>query len=136
MWKCLEIYILGASPRALELFFLGFPESGLGVYYTPSPDELEFLVAGQLMGGHTHAYQAFPFQGVDLVDQGSHLRDFEWSHLFTPGSFKLRESAYVGGEAGFMILAVEPCSMPSPERFFKGRSRKPARGWVWRPTPL
>jgi hypothetical protein len=79
---------------------------------------------GQPMGGHTHAYQAFLFQEVDLVDQSSHLRDFEWSPLFTPGSLELGELAYEGGEAGFMILAIEPCSMPSPERIFQGKIKE------------
>jgi hypothetical protein len=31
------------------------------------------------------------FQEVDLVDQSSHMRDFEWSRLFTPASFELWE---------------------------------------------
>jgi hypothetical protein len=77
------------------------------------------------MGGQAHACQAFPFHEVDLVDQGSHLRSFEWSTLFTPGSLELRELVFEARKAGFMILTIEPCSMPSLERIFKGRSRKP-----------
>jgi hypothetical protein len=46
MRKCLEIFLLDASPGALESFFLGFPELGLGVRYIPSPDELVFSAAG------------------------------------------------------------------------------------------
>jgi hypothetical protein len=32
---------------------------------------------------------------------------------------ELREFTYEGGEAGFRILVVEPCSLPSPERMFQ-----------------
>jgi hypothetical protein len=46
------------------------------------------------MGGHAHACQAFFFQEVDLVNQGSHLRSFEQSRLFTPSSLELGKSAY------------------------------------------
>jgi hypothetical protein len=76
------------------------------------------------MGGHAHACQGFLFQEVDLVDQSSHLRDFEWSRLFTLGSLELEELAYEGGEAGFVILAVELCSMPSSERIFHGKIKE------------
>jgi hypothetical protein len=51
-------------------------------------------LADQPIGGHAHTCQAFLFQEVDLVDQRSHLMDFEWSRLFTPGSLELRELAY------------------------------------------
>jgi hypothetical protein len=44
--------------------------------------------------------------------------------LFTPCSLELGESAYEVGEAGFMILAVEPYSVPSPERSFQGEIEK------------
>jgi hypothetical protein len=80
--------------------------------------------AGQLMGGYAHACQAFLFQEADLVNQGIHLRCFEQSRLFTPSSLELEESAYEGGEAGFMVLAVEPCSVPSPKRIFQGKIKK------------
>jgi hypothetical protein len=73
------------------------------------------------MGGHTHAYHAFLFQEVELVDQSNNLRDFDWSRLFTSGSLELEELADEGGEARFVILAVQPCSMPSPERIFQGK---------------
>jgi hypothetical protein len=76
------------------------------------------------MGSHAHAYQAFLFQEVDLVDQSSHLRDFEWNRLFTPGSLELRELAYEGREAGFVTLTVDPCSIPSPEIIFQGRIKE------------
>jgi hypothetical protein len=73
---------------------------------------------------HTHTGQAFLFQEVDLVNQGSHLRSFEWSRFFTPSSLELGELAYEGGEAGFVVLTVEPCSMPSPKRIFQRKIKK------------
>jgi hypothetical protein len=76
------------------------------------------------MGGHAHAYQAFLFQEVDLVNQGSHLRNYERSRLFTPISMELGKSAYKGREAGFMVLTVEPCALPSPDRIFQGEIKK------------
>jgi hypothetical protein len=76
------------------------------------------------MGGHTHACQALLFQEVDPVNLGHHLRSFEWSRLFTPGSMELGDSAYVGGEAGFMVLIVEPCPMPSSEGIFQRKIQK------------
>jgi hypothetical protein len=79
---------------------------------------------GQPMGGYAHTCQALLFQEVDLVDQGSHLRSFERSRLFTPGSLEHGESAYEGGEVGFVVLAVEPCSVPSPEGIFQGKIKK------------
>jgi hypothetical protein len=66
----------------------------------------------------------FFFQDVDLVNQGSHLRIFEQSRLFTPSSLELKESAYDRGEVGFLVLTVEPCSVPSPERIFQGKFKK------------
>jgi hypothetical protein len=56
--------------------------------------------------------RAVLYQEVDIVNLGSHLRNFEWSRIFTPSFLELGESAYEGGEAGFVVLAVEPCSMP------------------------
>jgi hypothetical protein len=79
---------------------------------------------GQPMGGHTHPCQAFLFQKIDLVNQGNHLRSFERSRLFTPSSLELRESAYEGGEARFMVLIVEPCFVLSLERIFQGKIKK------------
>jgi hypothetical protein len=83
---------------------------------------------GQPMGGYAHACQALVFQEVDLVNLGSHLRSFERSRLFTPGSMEHRELAYEGGEAGFMVLVVEPCSVPSSERIFQGKINKTSTG--------
>jgi hypothetical protein len=77
----------------------------------------------QPMGCHTHTCQALLLQEVDLVNLGHHLRSFEQSRLFSPGSLELRELAY-GGEAGFMVLAVEPCPMPSPKGIFQGKIQK------------
>jgi hypothetical protein len=57
---------------------------------------------GHPMGGYTHVCQALLFEEVDLANQGSHLRSFERSRLFTQGSLELGESAYEGREAGFV----------------------------------
>jgi hypothetical protein len=76
------------------------------------------------MGSHAHACQAFLFQEVDLVDQGNHLRSFEQSRLFTPISLELEKLAYEGREVGFVVLIVEPCSMPSPEGILQGEIKK------------
>jgi hypothetical protein len=121
MWKYLKIFLLYASPKVLESFFLGLPSRVLESAILPAQMNLFYQrldSAGPPMGGHTHAYQAFLFQEVDLVDQGSNLRSFEWSMLFTPSSLELEKSGYEGREAGFMVLTIEPCSMPSPERIF------------------
>jgi hypothetical protein len=76
------------------------------------------------MGGYADAYQALIIQEVDLVNQGSHLRSFGRSRLFTLGSLELGELAYEGGAAGFMVLLVEPYFVPSPERIFQRKIMK------------
>jgi hypothetical protein len=40
---------------------------------------------------------------------------FKRSRLFTPGPLKFRESTYKKREAGFVVLTVEPCPVPSPK---------------------
>jgi hypothetical protein len=52
------------------------------------------------------------------------LRSFEQSKFFTPGSLELGELAYEGGEAGFVVLTVEPCSVTSSEGFSQGKIKK------------
>jgi hypothetical protein len=52
------------------------------------------------------------------------LRSFERSRLFTLGSLELGESAYEGGEAGFMVFVVELYSVPSSEGIFQGKIKK------------
>jgi hypothetical protein len=47
------------------------------------------------------------------------LGELEWTRLFAPSSLELREMAYEWREAGFMVLAIEPCSVPSTERSFQ-----------------
>jgi hypothetical protein len=87
MRKCLEISLLDASLGALESFFLGLPKSVLESDIFLAQMNLFFQQldsAGQLVGNHAHAYQAFLFQEVDPIDQSSNLRDFEWSSPFTP----------------------------------------------------
>jgi hypothetical protein len=81
-------------------------------------------LASQPMGSHTHTCQALLFQEVDPVDQGHHLRSFERSRPFTPSSLELGESAYEGGEAGLMVLVVEPSPMPSLEGIFQNKIQK------------
>jgi hypothetical protein len=81
---------------------------------------------GQPMCGRADSCQAFFLQEVDLVGQGSYLREFECSRCLTPSSLELGESAYKRREARLKVLAIELWPMPSPERGFKGRSRKPA----------
>jgi hypothetical protein len=68
------------------------------------------------MGGHTDSCQALLFQVVDFVGQSCYLREFEWGGLFTPSSLELRETAYKGREARFMVLLIKRGHMPSPER--------------------
>jgi hypothetical protein len=75
----------------------------------------------QPMSGHVDSYQAPFLQEVDPIHQGCYLREFEWSRLFTPSPLELRESAYKRREARLMILAIEPCPMPPPERGFHGK---------------
>jgi hypothetical protein len=43
------------------------------------------------------------------------MGEFKRSRLFAPGPLKFRDSAYESREAGFMVLTVEPCSVPSPK---------------------
>jgi hypothetical protein len=82
------------------------------------------------MGGHVDSCQALLLQKVNFVGQSYHLREFKWSWLFTPSSLELGESTSKRREARFMVFVVEPCPMLSPQGSIKGRSRKPARGWV------
>jgi hypothetical protein len=68
------------------------------------------------MGGHAHTGQTFILQKIDLVDQSCHLRGLKWSRLFAPGPLEFGKSADERGEVGSVVLAIEPCIMPSPER--------------------
>jgi hypothetical protein len=74
---------------------------------------------GQPMCGHTDSRQSFFLQKVDLVRQGSNLGELEWSRLFTPSFLELGEPAYKWREVRYVVLAIEPCSVPSPERGFQ-----------------
>jgi hypothetical protein len=49
------------------------------------------------------------------------LGELEWSRLFAPRSLELGDLAYEWREAGFMVLAIEPCPMPSLKRAFQGK---------------
>jgi hypothetical protein len=39
-----------------------------------------------------------------------------WSGLSTPSHLEFGELYYAGREARFMVLTIEPCFVPSPER--------------------
>jgi hypothetical protein len=67
------------------------------------------------MSGHTNSCQAALFQEISLVGQGSNLREFKRSGFFTPSPLEFRKSINKGGEAGFMVLIVEPCPVTSPK---------------------
>jgi hypothetical protein len=86
--------------------------------------------AGQPMGGHADTGQALLFQVVDFVGQSCNLGEFEWGGFFTPCSLELKESAYKGREAMFMVLTIKPGPKPSQREVFIGRLRKLERGWV------
>jgi hypothetical protein len=79
---------------------------------------------GQPIGGHAHAGQAFIFQKIDYVDQSYHLSGFKWSQLFTPGPLEFKKSDDEGVEEGFVVLAIEPCTVPSLERRFHRKIEK------------
>jgi hypothetical protein len=65
------------------------------------------------VGGHADSSQATLFQEINLVGQGRDMGEFKRSRFFTPRPLKFCESAYKRREAGFMVLAVEPCPVPS-----------------------
>jgi hypothetical protein len=48
------------------------------------------------------------------------LGELKWCRLFAPSSLELRELAYEWREASFMVLAIEPCPVPSLKRGFQG----------------
>jgi hypothetical protein len=52
------------------------------------------------------------------------LGKLEWRRLFTLNGVELVESAHKGREARFMILAIEPCHVPSPKRSFQGKVKE------------
>jgi hypothetical protein len=47
------------------------------------------------------------------------LGELEWSRLFAPSSLELEELAYEWREAGFVVLTIEPCPVPSLKRSFQ-----------------
>jgi hypothetical protein len=104
--------------------FLGLLSRVLGSIVLPTQIDL-FLQrldsTGQPTCGHADSCQDLFLQWADLVSQGSNLGELEWSRLFTPSSLELREPAYEWREAGFMVLAIEPCPVPSPKRGFQGK---------------
>jgi hypothetical protein len=80
---------------------------------------------GHPINGHVDSCQAFFFfQAVDLVGQGYHLRELEWSQLFTPSSSELGKLANEGREARLMVFTINPCPVPSPQRSFQRKVKK------------
>jgi hypothetical protein len=43
------------------------------------------------------------------------MGEFKRGRFFTPRPLKFKEPGYKRREAGFMVLAVEPCPVPSPK---------------------
>jgi hypothetical protein len=76
------------------------------------------------MGDYVDFGKTTLFQGINVVSQGSDMREFERCGFFTPSPLKFRESAYKGREVWFMVLTVEPCSVPSPKRGIHGKFKK------------
>jgi hypothetical protein len=70
------------------------------------------------MGSHADSCRSFLLQEVDLVSQCSDLGELKWSWLFAPSSLELREPAYEWRDAWLVVLAIEPCLVPSPKRTF------------------
>jgi hypothetical protein len=68
------------------------------------------------VGGHTDSSQTALFQEINLVSHGRDMGEFKRSRFFTPRPLKLRESNYERREARFVVLTVEPRSMPTPKR--------------------
>jgi hypothetical protein len=83
-------------------------------------------LVGQPMCSHTDSHQAFILQNADLVIQGSNLGELKWSRLFAPSSLKLGKSACKWTDARLMVLAIEPCPMPSLKRSFERKAEKPS----------
>jgi hypothetical protein len=73
------------------------------------------------MCGHTDSHQSLFLQFVDLVGSGNSMGELEWSRLFAPSSLELGQAAYERWEAGFVVLAIEPCPMPSSKKGFQGK---------------
>jgi hypothetical protein len=71
--------------------------------------------AGQPVGGHTDSSQVVLFHEIDLVGQVHDLGELKWGRFFTPRPLKFKAPANKRREAGFVILAVEPCPVQSPK---------------------
>jgi hypothetical protein len=82
--------------------------------------------AGQPMGSYADSCRAALLQGIDLVRQSSDVGEFNESRPFAPSPLEFRKSAYEGGEAGFMVLTVEPGPVPSSKGSFHWKFKKAA----------
>jgi hypothetical protein len=71
------------------------------------------------MGSHVDTCQVLFLQQVDFVGQGSDNGEFKWGGFFTLCPLELWELTNKRREAGFMILIIEPCPMPSMKRCFQ-----------------
>jgi hypothetical protein len=52
------------------------------------------------------------------------LEELEWSRLFASSSLELGEPAYERMEAGFMVLTIESCHVPSLKGGFQGKAEE------------
>jgi hypothetical protein len=68
------------------------------------------------MGGYANPSQSALFQEIDFVGQGCDGGRFKRSMFFTPSPLEFMELAHKGRKARFIILAVEPCLVPSLKR--------------------
>jgi hypothetical protein len=68
------------------------------------------------MGSYADSCHVVLLQGIELIGQSSDMREFDRNCLFAPSPLVFRESACEGGEAGFMVLAIEAGSAPSSKR--------------------
>jgi hypothetical protein len=82
--------------------------------------------AGQPMGGYTDSYQPALLQGIYLAGQSGDVREFDRSRIFGPSPLVLGESTYEGGEAGFMVLTIEPSPVPPSKKILHWEVKKAA----------
>jgi hypothetical protein len=68
---------------------------------------------GQPMGSHVDSSQAALIREINFVGQGHDVGELRRSRFFTPRPLKFWELAYKSREAGFIVLTVEPCPVPS-----------------------
>jgi hypothetical protein len=67
-------------------------------------------------------------QSIDFVGEGGNLGEFKGSRLFMPSTLELGKMTYEWGEVWFMIFAIKPGHVPSPERGFHQKINEPIVG--------